>query len=68
MTLIVVALLDGRYRALGAEIGEGCFIDSTDMADFDLLNIGDGVAVGGGATLIGHTIKGGRLHFNSVCQ
>lgn len=56
----------GRYRALGARIGTGCFIDSTDLADFDMINIGDDVAVGAGVTLIGHAIKGGCLHFNAA--
>lgn len=36
------------------------------MSDFDLINIGDDVAVGAGATITGHSIQGGRLIFKVV--
>lgn len=51
---------------LGARIGAGSFIDSTDLADFDLLSIGKGVAVGEGVTISGHSISGGFVVFKDV--
>ena len=52
--------------AQGARIGRGCFIDSLELTDCDLLNIGDEVVVNEGASLIGHYFKDGHLHFGEV--
>ncbi|KAK9904717.1 hypothetical protein WJX75_001194 [Coccomyxa subellipsoidea] len=54
------------FRALGARIGRDAYIDSVDMSDFDLINIGDDVAINEGATLLGHYLKDGLLHFGEV--
>jgi len=50
----------------GARIGKNAYLDSLDFSDFDLINIGDDVAVNEGATLIGHYFKDGLLHFGEV--
>jgi hypothetical protein len=50
----------------GARIGRDAYIDSVDMSDFDLINIGDDVAINEGATLLGHYLKDGLLHFGEV--
>ncbi|CAL8464659.1 g4194 [Coccomyxa elongata] len=58
--------LVGWFRALGARIGRNVYIDSVDLSDFDLINIGDDVAINEGATLLGHYFKDGLLHFGEV--
>ncbi len=50
----------------GARIGRNVYIDSLDFSDFDLINIGDDVAINEGATLLGHYFKDGLLHFGEV--
>ena len=50
----------------GARIGKNVYIDSLDFSDFDLINIGDEVAINEGATLLGHYFKDGLLHFGEV--
>lgn len=41
-------------------------IDTLDVTDFDLISIGDNVAIGEGATVMGHYYKDGFLHFDEV--
>jgi hypothetical protein len=53
-------------RRQGASIGEGCLIDTLDVADFPLLHIGDRVAANFGASILGHTIRDGAVHFQEV--
>lgn len=50
----------------GARIGKNAYLDSLDLSDFDLINIGDDVAINEGATLLGHYFKDGHLHFGEV--
>ena len=50
----------------GAHIGENVVIDTLDVTDFDMISIGDDVAIGEGATVMGHFFKDGFLHFNEV--
>lgn len=50
----------------GAKVGTGAFIDSTDFMDPDLLEIGDGVAISEGSTVLGHAFKDGKLHFSKA--
>lgn len=52
----------------GARIGKNAYLDSLDFSDFDLINIGDDVAINEGATLLGHYFKDGHLHFGEVLQ
>lgn len=44
-------LLNAYLRLLGAKIGHNVVIDTMDIADFDLIVIGDCVTVGLGATI-----------------
>ena len=55
------------HRMQGARIGKNAYLDSLDVSDFDLINIGDDVAINEGATLLGHYFKDGHLHFGEVC-
>ncbi|KAK9916399.1 hypothetical protein WJX75_002178 [Coccomyxa subellipsoidea] len=59
-------LLASWLRAMGAHIGENVVIDTLDVTDFDLISIGDNVAIGEGATVMGHYYKDGSLHFDEV--
>lgn len=50
----------------GAEIGANAFIDALDVSDWDLLEVGDDVAIGEGATVLAHSFKDGHLHFGQA--
>lgn len=52
----------------GARTGQSCFIDSLDFMDLDLIEIGDNVAVGEGATIVAHIFEEKSLKFNKVCS
>jgi hypothetical protein len=51
---------------LGAKVGTDVFINTGSIGCFDLLEIGDGVAIGDGAVLIGVDIAGGRTMFDKT--
>jgi non-ribosomal peptide synthetase-like protein len=62
----VALLLDGLrgtpflamvLRMMGARIGRRVFLDTTDMTEFDLVHIGDDVAIGDTATLQTHLFE-----------
>ena len=48
-------------RAMGARIGERVIVNSTQIYDFDLLEIGDDTVVGGDAVIMAHTAQDGCL-------
>lgn len=50
----------------GARIGEGGYIDSLDVCDFELVTIGDNVVINEGATIMGHYFQNGQLNFSEV--
>lgn len=50
----------------GARVGKNVFIDSLDVSDLDLVNIGDGATINEGATITGHYFKDGLLQFGAV--
>jgi hypothetical protein len=50
----------------GARIGAGCYMDSLDVCDFDLITIGDNVAVNEGSTIMCHFFQDGALHFSEA--
>ncbi len=54
------------YRCLGVKIGRNVFIGSANLAAFDLIEIGDGSAIGAEALVDGHYVEGGRLIFAPV--
>jgi non-ribosomal peptide synthetase-like protein len=59
-------ILNGFYRAMGAKIGKNVLINTCNMFDFDLLEIGDDTFVGGDAVVIGHLGEAGMLKIRPV--
>ncbi len=49
------------YRLMGMKIGRGTAINTTNISDPSLIQLGKRVTVGGSATLIGHYGQGGFL-------
>jgi len=49
------------YRMMGAKIGKGVVINSTNISDPALITLGDYVTVGGSATIFGHYGQKGYL-------
>jgi len=52
--------------AMGARIGRGVLLNSCNLFDFDLIEIGDGAFVGGDAIIIGHAGEAGMLKIRRV--
>ena len=53
-------------RLNGARIGRRVYINSLEVMDHNLLDFGDGVVIGAGAHLSGHTVEGGFLKTGAV--
>ncbi|MBI3251868.1 MAG: hypothetical protein HYZ52_00915 [Candidatus Omnitrophica bacterium] len=51
---------------MGARIGKDARINTAGLADLSLLEIGDGVVVGGGVALICHAFERGFLRLEGV--
>ena len=49
------------YRLMGMRIGRGVTLNSTAIADPSLIELGDGVTVGGSASILAHYAQGGFL-------
>src|SRR5262245_56367138 len=54
-------ILNAFYRVMGARIGKNVLINSSNLFDFDLIEIGDGAFIGGDAVIIGHVGERGVL-------
>ena len=54
------------YRMMGAKIGRNVLINSKNVADLSLLEIGDNSAIGGSATIIAHSFEKGGLKLKKV--
>lgn len=54
------------YRLMGAHIGKGVQINSTTIADCNLLTVGDFTMIGGDATIVCHASERGRLVIRPV--
>ncbi|EFJ28539.1 hypothetical protein SELMODRAFT_410953 [Selaginella moellendorffii] len=54
------------YRLLGAQIGSGVELETTDITDPWLVVLGDGAAIGEGATLQCHEVKAGAVQFKPI--
>ena len=54
------------YRLMGAKIGTGVMINSKNVADLSLLEIGDHSVIGGSATIIAHSFDRGGLKLKGV--
>ena len=59
-------LLNGFYRLMGARIGRNVMINSSNLFDFDLIEIGDDAFIGGDAVIIGHVGERGLLRIRPV--
>jgi acetyltransferase-like isoleucine patch superfamily enzyme len=53
-------------RLNGARIGRGVYINSISISDHNLLEFGDGVVIGEGVHLSGHTVEGGAVKTGRV--
>lgn len=55
----------GLYRwfavGMGMKVGRGCVLNTTNVYDHDLIELGDAVVVGGDAFLTGHVVEEGHL-------
>jgi non-ribosomal peptide synthetase-like protein len=49
------------YRVMGAKVGKGVNVNTSGLADLELLEIGDHVTVGGGVALICHASERGLI-------
>ena len=54
-------LANAYYRLMGANIGTGVQINSEYINDASMLTFGNGVVVGGGATINGHIVERGEI-------
>ena len=59
-------ILNAFYRAMGAKIGRNVLINTCNMFDFDVLEIGDDAFIGGDAVVIGHAGEAGQLRIRPV--
>ena len=64
--LLGMPLLNLFYRLMGARIGRDVVINSCNIFDFDLLEIGDGTLLGGDCVVIGHVGEQGMLRLRPV--
>ncbi|HTL70488.1 MAG TPA: hypothetical protein VL404_04265 [Candidatus Eisenbacteria bacterium] len=54
------------YRLMGAKIGSGVNVNTGGLADLSMLEIGDGVIIGGGVALICHSAERGLLRLEAT--
>jgi non-ribosomal peptide synthetase-like protein len=59
-------ILNAFYRAMGARIGRNVLINTCNMFDFDVIEIGDDAFIGGDAVVIGHAGEAGQLRISPV--
>lgn len=59
-------LLNTFYRLMGAKIGRNVLINTCNLFDFDVLEIGDDAVIGGDAVVIGHAGEAGMLRIRPV--
>jgi non-ribosomal peptide synthetase-like protein len=53
-------------RAMGAKVGKGCTIDTSQVGIFDLLSIGDETSIGVETQLLGYRVEDGHLRVGSI--
>ncbi len=51
------------FRCMGAKVGKRVLINSKDIGDISLLEIGDGAVIGGEVVVIAHIAEQGKLKF-----
>ena len=54
------------YKILGAKIGKNVFINTNKLSDAYLLELGDNVVIGGGASISCHIFEGNKLILGKV--
>lgn len=59
-------VLNAFFRMMGARIGRNVLINTSNIFDFDLIEIGDNAFVGGDAVIIGHVGERGLLRIRPV--
>jgi non-ribosomal peptide synthetase-like protein len=59
-------ILNAFYRLMGARIGKNVLINTSNLFDFDLIEIGDNAFIGGDAVIIGHVGERGVLRIRPV--
>ena len=59
-------ILNAFFRLMGARIGRNVLINTCNLFDFDLLEIGDDTFIGGDAVIIGHVGEKGLLKIRPV--
>lgn len=59
-------LWTGYLRLNGARIGRGVYVNSLEVMDHNLLELEDGVVIGAGAHLSGHTVEAGFVKTGAV--
>jgi len=59
-------LLNAFFRMMGARIGKNVLINTSNIFDFDLIEIGDDTFIGGDAVIIGHVGERGLLRIRPV--
>jgi acetyltransferase-like isoleucine patch superfamily enzyme len=53
-------------RLAGAKLGRRVYVNSLAVTDYNLLEFGDDVVIGGGVHLSGHTVEGGLVKTATV--
>lgn len=59
-------LLPFVYRLFGARIGRNVHIATDLLAAFDLISIGEGASIDGGASLLGYAVENGNLAIGAI--
>ena len=59
-------VLNAFFRMMGARIGRNVLINTSNIFDFDLIDIGDDAFIGGDAVIIGHVGERGLLRIRPV--
>ena len=59
-------VLNAFFRMMGARIGRNVLINTSNIFDFDLIEIGDDAFIGGDAVIIGHVGERGLLRIRPV--
>jgi acetyltransferase-like isoleucine patch superfamily enzyme len=55
-----------HLRLNGAQLGKRVFVNSLSVSDYNLIECGNDVVIGGGVHLSGHTVEGGFLKTSRV--
>lgn len=65
-TCCALFFANGYYRLAGCKIGKNVNINTITLNDPSLVEIGDNVVIGGGATLNGHLVERNRIVLEKI--